>query len=126
MSAPELTRAKQEAERARRRLQGSVAELQQKLKPANIASNAIQGVKDKGEAIAGDAVEAVRTRPMAASAALGAFTLFLARRPLKSAVSWIFSRRAPDDQVTTKLDTAGDNYDITAPIAVAVQPTQGA
>ena len=126
MSAPELIRAKQEAERARRRLQGAVAELQQKLKPANIASNAIQGVKDKGEAIAEDAVEAVRTRPMAVSAALGAFTLFLARRPLRSAVGWIFSRRAPDDQVTTKLDTASDNYDITAPIAVAVQPTQGA
>ena len=126
MSAPELIRAKQEAERARRRLQGTVAELQQKLKPANIANNAIQGVKDKGEAIAEDAVEAVRTRPMAASAALGAFTLFLARRPLRSAVGWIFSRSAPDDQVTTKLDTAGDNYDITAPIAVAVQPTQGA
>ena len=126
MSAPELVRAKQEAERSRRRLQATVAELQQKLKPANIANNAIQGVKDKGEALAGDAVEAVRARPVATRAALGAVTLLLARRPLRSAVGWIFRRRAPKDQVTTKLDTKSDNYDITAPIAVAVQPTQGA
>jgi hypothetical protein len=87
VSAPELTRAKNEAEAARRRLTTTAAELQQRLKPATLASNAWEGVKDKGEELADGAVEAVRARPVAVSAALGAFTLFLARAPIKAGIA---------------------------------------
>ncbi|HYW17262.1 MAG TPA: DUF3618 domain-containing protein [Allosphingosinicella sp.] len=118
MSAGELTMAKQEAERARRRLASTAAELQQRLKPGTIASNAWAGVKDKSGEIADDAVEAVKARPVPVAAALGAFTLFLARAPIKSAISWIFSGRDHDDDlVTVRVDEGDENYDLTAPLA---------
>ena len=118
MSARELMLAKQEAELARRRLAATAAELQQRLKPGTIASNAWAGVKDKSGEIADDAVEAVKARPVPVAAALTVFTLFLARAPIRSAVSWLFSSRDEDeDLVTVRLDEGDDNYDLTAPIA---------
>ncbi|HEU0133748.1 MAG TPA: DUF3618 domain-containing protein, partial [Allosphingosinicella sp.] len=83
MSANELRLAKQEAELARRRLAATAAELQQRLKPGTLAQNAWTGVKDKSGELADDAVEAVKARPVPVAAALTAFTLFLARAPLK-------------------------------------------
>jgi hypothetical protein len=119
MSANELRLAKQEAERARRRLAATAAELQQRLKPGTIASNAWAGVKDKSGEIADDAVEAVKARPVPVAAALTVFTLFLARAPIKSAVSWLFLGKDEDeDPVTVLVDEGDENYDLTAPIAV--------
>jgi hypothetical protein len=118
MSADELKRAKQEAEQARRRLAATAAELQQRLKPGTIASNAWAGVKDKSGEMADDAVEAVKARPVPVAAALTVFTLFLARSPIKSAVSWLFSGRDEDeDLVTVQVDEGDENYDLTAPVA---------
>ena len=119
----QLTRAKQEAELARRQLLSTVGELQQRLKPANLANNAWEGVTDKAGEFADDAVQAVRARPVAVSAALGAFTLFLARAPIRSAVSRLFAKRPDEDLVTTRLDGGDSNYDLTAP--VAERQTQG-
>ena len=118
MSAGELTAAKQEAERARRRLAATAAELQQRLKPGTLAHNAWAGVKDRSGEIADDAVEAVRARPVPVAAALAAFTLFLARAPLKAAVSRLFSGSGEDeDLVTVRLDGGDEDYDLTAPPA---------
>ena len=125
MSAPELTRAKAEAERARRRLAATVAELQQRLKPTVLASNAWEGVTDKAGEMADDAVQAVKSRPVAVSAALGAFTLFLARAPLRSAMARLFARRPDEDLVTTRLENADGQFDLTAPVA-ARQTAEGA
>ena len=86
MSANELRLARQEAEIARRRLATTAAELQERLRPGTLASHAWAGVKDKSGEIAEDAVGAVKARPVVVSAALAAFTLFLARAPIKSAV----------------------------------------
>jgi hypothetical protein len=91
MSPVAIRNAKREAEAARRRLMQTASELQQRLKPASLASNAWEGVKDKGGTLADDAVQAVRARPLAASAVLAALTLFLARAPIRSAVSRLFS-----------------------------------
>lgn len=125
MSAAELTRAKQEAERARRRLAATVAELQLRLRPGTIASNAWAGVKGKSGEIADDAVEAVKARPVPIAAALTAFTLFLARAPLKSAMSRLFSGKDEDDDlVTVRVDEGDENYDLTAPVAAG--PSEGA
>ena len=119
MSANELRLAKQEAELARRRLAATAAELQQRLKPGTIASNAWAGVKDKSGEIADEAVEAVKARPVPVAAALTVFTLFLARAPLRSAVSWLFSGSGEDeDLVTARQDESDENYDLTAPNAV--------
>ena len=117
MSAGELAMAKQQAERARRRLAATAAELQQRLKPGTIASNAWAGVRDKSGEIADEAVEAVKARPVPVAAALTMFTLFLARAPIKSAISWFFSGREDEDLVTVRLDEGDENYDLTAPIA---------
>ena len=115
MKADEIRRAKLEAELARQRLSGTLTQLQQKLKPTNIATNAWEGVKERGADIADDAVQAVKTRPYAVSAALGAFTLFLARQPIRSALARLFSRGGEEDLVTTDLSGADANYDLTAP-----------
>ena len=120
MSAPELTRAKQEAETARRRLLATVGELQERLSPAKIANNAWEGVKDRSGEIAEDAVQAVKARPVAVSAALGAFTLFLARSPIRSGISRLFARKADEDLITTRLETSNGNYDLTAPVAASI------
>jgi hypothetical protein len=118
MSADDIRLAKQEAERARRRLAGTAAELQQRLKPGTLAHNAWAGVKDKSGEMADDAVEAVKARPVPVAAALTAFTLFLARAPLKAAVSRLFSGSDEDgDSITARLNGGDGNYDLTAPVA---------
>lgn len=96
MSADDIKLARQEAERARRRLAETTAELQQRLKPGTLASHAWAGVKDKSGDLAEDAVEAVRARPVIVSAALAAFTLFLARSPIKAAVGRLIEGEVED------------------------------
>ncbi|HEY0113737.1 MAG TPA: DUF3618 domain-containing protein [Allosphingosinicella sp.] len=117
-----LRQSKQEAERARRRLIVTAGELQERLKPGTIASNAWSGVKDRSGEFADDAVEAVKARPVAVSAALTAFTLFLARGPIKSALNGLFHRDSDDDdhRVVTRLDTHDKDYDLTAPVAAGI------
>jgi hypothetical protein len=90
VSAKEIMRARIDADLARQRLSTTLGELQARLKPGNLASNAWEGVKDKSGELADDAVEAVRARPVASGAALGAVLLFLARSPIKSAASRLF------------------------------------
>ncbi|QAY79370.1 hypothetical protein [Sphingosinicella sp. BN140058] len=124
MSVAEITRARREAEIARRKLMGDIAVLQERLSPTTIATNAWEGVKERSTEIADDAVEAVKARPVAVSAALGAVTLFLARNPIKSAVSWLFAKKPPEDLVTTRLDTNNPQYDLTTPV-VARKPDEG-
>lgn len=98
MSAGEISIAKQEAERARRRLAATAAELQQRLKPGTLASNAWEGVKDKSGEMADGAVEAVKARPVPVAAVLAAFTLFLARAPIKSAVGRLFDGDGAEEE----------------------------
>jgi hypothetical protein len=117
MSAPELVAARVQAEAARARLMDTVAELQQRLKPGTIAGQAWEGVKEKTGDMAGDAVEAVKARPIVVSTALAAFTLFLARSPIKSAVSRLFSSDEDKDLITTRLADRDGDYDLTAPQA---------
>lgn len=98
MSVKALKQAKYEAEYARRKFDATLVEIQQRLQPATLTNNAWEGVKDKGSEIASEAVQAVKERPIAVSAALAAFTLFLARAPIKSAVSRLISGPDPDNQ----------------------------
>ena len=118
MSAKQIYEARQRADAARRHLLATATELQERLRPGTIASNAWEGVKDKSGEIADDAVEAVKARPVAAASVLAAFTLFLARHPIKSAVSRLFAKQPDGTLVTTTLDTSDGKYDLTAPLAV--------
>ena len=83
---PEILAARADAEHARQRLMESAHELQERLAPKTVARNAWQGAKDgikhKSADLAEDAVDAVRKRPVAATGAVAALALFLAREPL--------------------------------------------
>ena len=57
-------------------------ELQERLSPKTLAKGAWQGAKDKGADLAENTVDAVRSRPLAATGAVAAITMFLAREPL--------------------------------------------
>jgi hypothetical protein len=117
MSAPEILQAKREAELARRNALATASELQRRLKPSTLASNAWEGVTDKAADVSNGAVEAVKARPVAASAAVGAVTLFLVRSPLRSILSRLFRRKPDGTLVTTRLDNSDGQFDLTAPVA---------
>jgi hypothetical protein len=91
MNAAEIEQAKREAVRARDRFERTLAAVQQRLKPGNLAEEAWDGVKDKGADLADGALQAVKSRPKAVSLVLGAFAVFLARAPLKRAVTRLIS-----------------------------------
>jgi hypothetical protein len=81
--------ARLEADRARARLVESVKaleapllELKEQLTPRHIMGELFEGAKSKGADLAEDAVDAVRSRPIAATGAVAAIALFLAREPL--------------------------------------------
>jgi len=115
-TAPDLVRAKHDVVVARRRLSDTMGALRYRLKPATLASGAWGGVRDKGSELGHDAVEAVKDRPKTASVAVAAILLFLARDPIRSVAGKLLSRGKDDDLVTTRLDEADENYDLTAPV----------
>ena len=112
----DLARAQYEALQARKRLASTAGALQYRLKPATIANNAWEGVRDKSTGLADDALQAVKERPAAASGVLAAIVVFLARHPLWRVATRIVSKKEEDDGVIkANLDTHDKNYDLTAP-----------
>jgi len=79
---PEIVAARAEADRRRSRLMGTAEQLQERLSPKRLTRDAWEGAKDKGADIAENAVDAVRSRPIAAGGTVAAIALFLAREPL--------------------------------------------
>ena len=78
---PEVAAARFEADRARSQLMTTAHRLQARISPGTLAQNAWEGAKDKGASLAENAVDAVRSRPLAATGVV-AITLVLAREPL--------------------------------------------
>jgi hypothetical protein len=89
MNDPELAAARARAVAARAELQATIRELQARLRPSSLASDAIDGIKRKGEDLADDAVAAARRRPIAASAAVASITALIGAR--------LFWRRASEN-----------------------------
>jgi len=79
---PEIAAARIEVERSRSRVMTTAHQLQDRLSPKTLAKGAWQGAKEKGADIAEDAVDAVKSRPLATSGVIAAITMFLAREPL--------------------------------------------
>ena len=86
---PEIAAARAEAERARQQFLNSLRaferpllDLKQQLTPSHILGDAWDAAKEKGADLAEDAVDKVRSRPLAAGGVVAAITLFLAREPL--------------------------------------------
>lgn len=89
--SPQIAAARVEAERRRARMMAAAHELQQRLSPATLARDAWQGAKGKGADLAEDAVDVVRSRPLATGSVVAALTLFLAREPLIDLASRLWS-----------------------------------
>jgi len=120
MNAAAIEQAKREAEHARHRLDSTLIALQQRLHPKSLATEAWDGVKEKSNDLAEGALGAVRQRPGAASLALGAAVLFLARKPLGRAVGRAFSKAEEDDgRIVTRIETDNENYNAAAPTITA-------
>ena len=79
---PEILAARQQVERSRARVMATAQEVQERLSPRTLAKGAWQGAKDKGADLAENTVDAVRSRPLAATGVVAAITMFLAREPL--------------------------------------------
>nr|WP_295370190.1 hypothetical protein [uncultured Sphingosinicella sp.] len=122
----ELERAQYEVEIAKRRFNSTVGALQYRLKPANIATQAWSGVRDKSSEaadgamhsvneVADGAVKAVKDRPVAASGVAAAVLVFLLRAPLWRAAKGLFA--GPEDKGIIKADLEhhDGNFDLTAP-----------
>ena len=92
MSLVEIEQAQRAARLARARFDATLDDVQERLRPANLAGEAWDGVKEKSANLADDAIEAVKKRPAMVSLSLGAIALFVARAPLKRAVSGLISR----------------------------------
>jgi ElaB/YqjD/DUF883 family membrane-anchored ribosome-binding protein len=91
MILDEIAEAKRTARQARARFDATLAATQARLHPNSLANEAWDEVKEKGAEMADNAVTAVKSRPVAVSAALGAIALFLARAPLKRAATRLLS-----------------------------------
>lgn len=129
MKKPEadLARAQYDAIQARKRVMSTAGALQYRLKPATLANNAWEGVRDKSSDLADDALQAVKERPAAASGVIAAIVIYLARDPLWRAVLKLFSRRPETDEsvVTTRIDEHDESYDLTAPVVERSMTNEG-
>jgi hypothetical protein len=97
MTLAEIANAKRASLRAKSRFERTLAAVQHRLSPSSLAEEAWDGVKGKGADMAEGALQAVKSRPKAVSLALGAFALFLARAPLKRAVTRLISANGGED-----------------------------
>lgn len=87
--SPEVAEARRLALQARTKMWATFDELvdygqalQRKLEPSHLARDAWDAAKNKGVDLAEDAVDAVCKRPVAATGAVAALALFIAREPL--------------------------------------------
>ena len=87
---PKIVAARIDVARTRAALIDTARELQARLQPKVLANEAWEKAKNKGADLAEDAVDAVRKRPVATGGVVAALTMFLAREPIKDAVSNLY------------------------------------
>lgn len=92
MVAPEITAARARARLARADVQATVQELQARLRPANLANEAMVNIRRRSEAVADDAAAVVRDRPAVAGAVAAGFGALIGARLL-----WRRRRKHGDD-----------------------------
>ena len=91
MSEPKTVRAaRAEVETCKAEMIDTVRELQQRLQPSTLASGAWEAAKNKGANLAEDAVDAVKSRPLAVGGVAAALALFLARDPIKDVAKRLY------------------------------------
>ena len=91
-----------EVERTRAALMETTRELQERLQPKTLASEAWEKAKEKGADLAEDAVDAVKSRPVAVGGVVAALTMFLAREPIKDAAVKLYAAMTSKDEPKAK------------------------
>ena len=92
---PKIAAARIEVARTRAALLETTRELQARLQPKTLASEAWEKAKDKGADLAEGAVDAVAKRPLAVGGVVAALAMFLAREPLKAATVKFYDVMTP-------------------------------
>lgn len=77
-----IAAAQLDVERSRERVIETAQQLARQLEPGRIARGLWDDAKDKGADLAEEAVDAVKSRPLAASGIVAGLALFLAREPI--------------------------------------------
>jgi hypothetical protein len=121
MSAERVEQASRVLRTARARLDGTIGALQHRMKPANLAGEAWDGVKEKGADLAEGALDATRKHPAAVAALLGALGLFLAREPIRRGIGRLVSGEESDGEgeelITTRIETSSDRFNVLEPVS---------
>ena len=89
---PSLAIAEQRSDAARRRLAGTLVEIQGRLNPRALAREAAQELRETGEELAREGLAAVKRHPLTLAGVLTAVGLFVARRPIRALIA-----RLPDE-----------------------------
>ena len=100
MTDARIEAARIEVERSRAQLVDTARELQVRMAPRTLASDAWEKAKIKGADLAEDAVDAVKRRPVATGGIVAAIALFLAREPIKDLVSRLADAMTSDEDET--------------------------
>ena len=96
--SPRIVAARIEVARARAALVETARGLQLRLEPKTLANEAWEKAKNKGADLAEEAVEAVKSRPVAVGGVIAALTMFLAREPIKDAAVKIYDAMTSKDE----------------------------
>jgi hypothetical protein len=100
--------ARAEAMRARMRLAATMSEIQDRLNPRILLSDAWQEVREHGQDLVGDTIQAVRAKPVATSAMAAAIIALFAREPIWRAVTTLFFRRRETSVAAEQLEAPNE------------------
>lgn len=104
----DVERARAQAMQARARLAGTMSEIQDRLNPRTLLSDAWQEVREHGQDLVGEAIQTARAKPVAASAMAAAVIALFAREPIWRAVATLFLRRRETSAAGEQLESPND------------------
>ena len=97
-----IAAARGQAEAHRQRLLATVEEIKLRLAPKTIAGEAWTSAKDRGSEVADTTITAVRERPAMVAGIAAGTALILARKPLISFITGLFSDPEQPDSLKDK------------------------
>jgi hypothetical protein len=105
---PSLAIAEQRSAAARKRLAGTLVEIQSRLNPRALAREAAHELRETGEELAREGLEAVKRHPLTVAGVLTAVGLFAARRPIRALIASLPDETPPPPpRLTPKPRTRG-------------------
>jgi ElaB/YqjD/DUF883 family membrane-anchored ribosome-binding protein len=103
-----LVIAEQRSVRARRRLAGTLVEIQARLNPRALAREAAHELREAGQELAREGLETVKRHPLTMAGVAAAIGLFLTRRPLRRLFAGLGDETPPPSpRLTPKPRTRG-------------------